>query len=122
MNFQLTINSRNAGKKYDATNLIDGDVTWTTARSGSAGKLTFTVIKHGEIIFHEGDQVRFSADGTSFFLGYIFIKEKKMMTVCCLIQTFLLIFNLSQIRCPPIADWYFIAGTDGTSLSHCMSK
>lgn len=77
MDFQLTINSRSAGKKYDATKLIDGDVTWTTARNGSAGKLTFTIIKHGEIVFHEGDQVRFTVDGVSYFLGYIFTKEKK---------------------------------------------
>lgn len=76
MNFKLTINSRAAGKKYDATELIDGDVTWTTSRNGSAGKLTFTVVKHGEIVFHEGDQVRFMADGVSYFLGYIFTKEK----------------------------------------------
>lgn len=81
----LTINSRVAKKKYNVANLVDGAVEWTTARVGSAGKLTFTIVKHGEIMVHEGDQVRFSAYGKSYFLGYVFKKEKKQekITITC---------------------------------------
>lgn len=72
----LSINSRNAGKKYEVSNIVDGEITWTTERVGVAGKLTFTVIKEGEIIFHEGDQVRCEVDGVPIFLGYVFSKDK----------------------------------------------
>lgn len=72
----LSINSRSAGKKYEISNLLDGEVAWTTERVGVASKLTFTVIKEGEIVFHEGDQVRCMVDGVSIFLGYVFSKDK----------------------------------------------
>lgn len=72
----LSINSRNAGKKYEVSNIVDGEITWTTERVGVASKLTFTVIKEGEIIFHEGDQVRCEVDGVPIFLGYVFSKDK----------------------------------------------
>ena len=55
MNIQLTINSRNAGKKYEVSDIGDGEIKWTTSRIGVAGKLTFDLIKHSEIICHEGD-------------------------------------------------------------------
>ena len=76
MNIQLTINSRNAGKKYEVSDIGDGEIKWTTSRMGVAGKLTFDLIKHSEIICHEGDQVRLTVDGHSYFLGYIFAKSK----------------------------------------------
>ena len=76
MNIQLTINSRNAGKKYEVSDIGDGEIKWTTSRIGVAGKLTFDLIKHSEIICHEGDQVRLTVDGHSYFLGYIFAKSK----------------------------------------------
>lgn len=85
MNIQLTINSRNAGKKYEVSDIGDGEIKWTTSRSGTAGKLTFDLIKHSEIICHEGDQVRLTVDGVSYFLGYIFSKSKtqeKISIVC----------------------------------------
>lgn len=72
----LSINSRNAGKKYEVSNILNGEITWTTERVGVASKLTFTVIKEGEIIFHEGDQVRLEVDGVPLFLGYVFSKDK----------------------------------------------
>lgn len=81
----LSINSRVAGKKYEVSNIADGEITWTTERVGVAGKLTFTVIKEGEIIFHEGDQVRCKVDGEPIFLGYVFSKDKnkeKISVVC----------------------------------------
>ena len=76
MDIQLTINSRNAGKKYEIADIGDGEIKWTTNRTGVAGKLTFDLIKHSEIICHEGDQVRLTVNGHSYFLGYIFSKSK----------------------------------------------
>ena len=43
---------------------------------GDAGKLTFTVIKSGDLDFTEGDIVRFSVDGTLVFYGWVFTKTK----------------------------------------------
>ena len=85
MNIQLTINSRNAGKKYEVSDIGDGEIKWTTSRIGVAGKLTFDLIKHSEIICHEGDQVRLTVDGYSYFLGYIFAKSKtqEKISVTC---------------------------------------
>lgn len=85
MNIQLTINSRNAGKKYEISEIGDGEIKWTTSRIGVAGKLTFDLIKHSEIICHEGDQVRLTVDGHSYFLGYIFAKSKtqERISVTC---------------------------------------
>lgn len=85
MDIQLTINSRNAGKKYEISDIGDGEIKWTTSRMGVAGKLTFDLIKHSEIICHEGDQVRLTVDGHSYFLGYIFAKSKtqERISVTC---------------------------------------
>lgn len=85
MDIKLTINSRTAGKKYEVSEIGNGEVKWVTNRSGVAGKLTFDLIKHSEIICHEGDQVRLTVDGKSYFLGYIFSKSKereKISIVC----------------------------------------
>lgn len=76
MKIILTIYSRVADKKYEISSIGEGSVKWSTSRSGVAGKLTFDLIKHSEIICHEGDQVRFTVDDVSYFLGYIFSKSK----------------------------------------------
>lgn len=85
MNIELTINSRNAGKKYNISDIGDGEIKWVTNRSGVAGQLTFDLIKHGEIICHEGDQVALRVDNHPYFCGYIFSKSKtqeKISIVC----------------------------------------
>ena len=55
---------------------VADDVTWTTDRVGSPGKLTFTVIKDDVISFHEGNPVRMSADGKDLFYGFVFAKKR----------------------------------------------
>ena len=50
---------------------VAGEVKWTTERRGSAGKLTFEVLKEG-LDFAEGDVVRFG----DVFYGYVFSKSR----------------------------------------------
>lgn len=75
MNMQLLITEKRTGKLWDAASCIS-TASYTTNRTGSPGKFTFTLIKAGDISFVEGDQVRFSVDGTVAFLGYVFTKSK----------------------------------------------
>lgn len=49
---------------------IEGDVTWDTERSGTPGKVTFTV--RGETPFTEGDIVSLTYGNYKVFLGFIF--------------------------------------------------
>lgn len=63
-----------SGKWYEPS-VLEG-IRWETARTGSPGKLTFTVLKTEGLGFHEGDRVRFSYDGTLIFVGYIFQKHR----------------------------------------------
>lgn len=46
-------------------------------RSGSPSKLTFTVIKDGNLNFQEGDSVRFLYNGEQVFFGYVFSKSRQ---------------------------------------------
>lgn len=47
-------------------------VEWTTNRTGSPGKLTFSLLKHKEMRLDPGDVVRFSVDSELQFYGWIF--------------------------------------------------
>lgn len=70
---------------YEVSNSIQ-EVTYTTDRTGSPGKLEFTILKTGNISFFEGDVVRFSVDGELVFYGWIFTKSKDrwgVITVTC---------------------------------------
>jgi hypothetical protein len=46
-------------------------------RSGSPSKMTFTVIKDGNLNFQEGDSVRFLYNGEKIFFGYVFSKSRQ---------------------------------------------
>ena len=72
---ELIIANKRSGKMWDVTNSTT-TVSYTTERTGSPGKLTFTVIKGGDLDFLEGDIVRFSVDGTLVFYGWVFTKSK----------------------------------------------
>lgn len=73
--YELLIASKNSGKILDVSFCTE-DVEYETVRSGSPGKLTFKVLKAGEVSFHEGDVVRFSEDGKLQFYGWVFTKIK----------------------------------------------
>ncbi|MDR0905756.1 MAG: hypothetical protein LBN00_06240 [Oscillospiraceae bacterium] len=76
MTYALLIQNR-AGVTVDYAEVTDS-VEFTTNRTGSPGKLSFTIHKPKEVYggFNEGDPVRFSVDGTNIFFGFIFRKEK----------------------------------------------
>ena len=56
--------------------LVEEGITWETARKGSPGKLTFTVVKDNEVSFPEGAHVRFLYDDEPVFYGFVFTKSR----------------------------------------------
>ena len=70
------------------TPLVEDGVQITWERTGSPGKLTFTVITqpNRNLVFTEGDPVCFYYDDKPVFLGYIFTKkydkERKIQVTC----------------------------------------
>lgn len=75
MKTELLIQNRGSGKMWEISNSVE-TISWTTERTGSPGKLEFTVIKSGDLSFTEGDPVRFSVDGQLQFYGWVFTKSK----------------------------------------------
>lgn len=75
MNAELIIAEKRTGRMWNAITAIT-EVSYTTNRTGSPGKLTFTVQKSGTLSFVEGDEVRFSVDGQLIFHGWVFTKSK----------------------------------------------
>ena len=75
MQIELIILEKRTGRSWDASSCVS-TVTYTTERTGTPGKLTFTLIKSGDISFVEGDSVTFSVDGKLVFFGYVFTKSK----------------------------------------------
>lgn len=74
MIYELLIQDRdNVTKNYSQTAY---NVEWTTTRTGGASKLSFTILKTPIANFHEGNRVRFSANGVLIFFGFVFKKEK----------------------------------------------
>ena len=75
MKTELIIANKSSGKMWECSNCVT-TVSYETERTGSPGKLTFTIIKSGDLSFHEGDVVRFSVDGELVFYGWVFEKSK----------------------------------------------
>lgn len=75
---ELKIASNSAKKIYNADEIADGTVTWTTERSGTPGKLEYTIVKTGDMSYLEGDRTTLSVDGKGLFWGYVFKKSKSM--------------------------------------------
>ena len=70
----VEIQIKNNGFTY--VPVISGNVVWTTERTGTAGKLTFTVVKDNIIDFQEGNPVALKVDGKEVFYGYVFEKKR----------------------------------------------
>lgn len=70
----VEIQIKNNGLTY--VPVISGNVVWTTERTGTAGKLTFTVVKDNIIDFQEGNPVALKVDGKKVFYGYVFEKKR----------------------------------------------
>ena len=75
MKTELLIHNKITGKIWECSNSVT-TVSWETQRTDTAGRLTFTLIKSGDISFWEGDVVRFSVDGQLQFYGWVFTKSK----------------------------------------------
>lgn len=89
--WQLVVSSRIAKKNYDLADVVDGAISWTTERGGHAGKVQFTAVKNaGEMIFHEGDNVRLYCNGQLLFSVFISSKSKRQgkITTTCYDQIF----------------------------------
>ena len=62
---------------YDYAPIVQ-EVSYTTNRIGSAGKLEFSYIQDQPINMEEGVRVEFYVDGKGIFLGYVFaIKQSR---------------------------------------------
>lgn len=72
---ELLIANKRNGKIWEVSNCTQ-TVSWETNRTGSPGKLSFTINKAGDLDLLEGDVVRFSADGQLQFYGWVFTKSK----------------------------------------------
>ena len=75
MKTELLIANKSSVKIWECSNSVT-TVSWETNRTDSPGKLTFTIIKSGDLSFTEGDVVRFSVDGQLQFYGWVFTKSK----------------------------------------------
>lgn len=71
-NIRLTIQSGNV--LYEPP--IEEGIQIEWERSGTPGKLTFTVLKVEGLVFNEGDQVCFYYDNKLVFVGYVFSKSR----------------------------------------------
>ena len=73
--YEILIANKRTGEVFDVTNSVT-TASWSTERIAAPGKLTFTVLKAGELDFTEGDTVRLSEDGELQFYGWVFTKVK----------------------------------------------
>lgn len=119
--WQLVISSRNTGKNYDVSAVVDGDITWTTERGGHAGKVQFAAVKNaGEMIYHEGDNVRLMCDGKPLFSVFVDTKSKRQqsITTTCYDQLYRLkskqSYNFANMTASGIVG--LIAGEFGLTL------
>lgn len=75
MRTELLIQNKSTGQIWEVSNCVQS-ASWTTERTGSPGKFTFTLNANGGVSFFEGDVVRFSVDGQLQFYGWVFTKSK----------------------------------------------
>ncbi len=52
--------------------VVEGSVTWDTARKGQPGKCSFTVIPDGKLEIEEGNAVRLDVNCKPVLFGFIF--------------------------------------------------
>lgn len=69
---ELLIANKASGLIWDVANIVEGDLSISTERTGTPSSMDFTVVLKGDLAFELGDIVRYSVDGTLIFYGYIF--------------------------------------------------
>lgn len=85
-NIKLTI--QHNGVLYEPP--LKDEIKLELERTGTPGKLTFTVIKTEGLVFHEGDPVLLYVDNKKVFGGYVFKKKRDKehhIEVTCYDQT-----------------------------------
>lgn len=75
MSYKLLVLNAEANTMYDYAPITQ-KVTYTTNRSGSAGKLTFTCLQGKPTNLTEGAKAQFYVDGKEVFQGYVFTIEQ----------------------------------------------
>lgn len=75
MKTELLIEEKRTGRIWEISNCVQ-TCSWSTERTGTPGKFTFTVNANGGLSFGEGDPVRYSVDGQLQFYGWVFTKQK----------------------------------------------
>lgn len=75
MTYQLIIQSKSNGQAMNYAPSCT-QVEYTTNRTGSAGKLTFTILEGNKAHFVEGDIVQFTAGNVKIFAGFVFSKSQ----------------------------------------------
>ena len=121
MKTELIIANKSSGKIWECSNSVTA-VSWATERTGSPGKLTFTIIKSGDLSFTEGDVVRFSVDGQLQFYGWVFTKSKDrwgVIEVTCL-DRLRYPYQLSETAAG--AYRAFLAGQTGRVLARLLKS
>lgn len=76
MKYEIVLRGSNGSDSVLYVPIIEDGIEWETERKGSAGKLTFTVVKDSNIAFEEGAPVILKADGKGIFYGFVFEKER----------------------------------------------
>lgn len=71
MEYKILIND---GKQVYSPCVADG-LEWSTARRGSAGKLTFSIMREEKLVPSEGAGVSLLVDDRAVFCGYVFSRK-----------------------------------------------
>lgn len=80
MKYNLFIYNAENGSTYDYAPVVQ-EVTYTTNKDGSPGKLDFEYVQEGPLNLTEGAKVLFYADGLGIFSGFVFTIEQDKMGV-----------------------------------------
>ena len=75
MSYKLLVLNTETNTLFDYAPVTES-VTYTTNRNGSAGTLTFTLLKNQSLNLTEGARVQFYVDGKEIFLGFVFVIEQ----------------------------------------------
>ena len=70
----INLSIENEGYTYNPP-VLDG-IKWSTERQGVPGKLTFEVVKNGDLNFQEGNPVKLYVDEKPVFFGFVFQKKR----------------------------------------------
>jgi hypothetical protein len=106
---------QNGNRTIELSEIVS-KVVFTTTRTGTPGKLDISLIYPHNIIFEEGNPVRFSINGILIFYGFVFIRTKDrwgVREITCYDQTRYLKTNWS---------YYFEGKSAGQIIRHIANQ